>query len=138
MLKSTLALTASVALALTLGLGCNKSSEGGVAGTNNSFKIGAPTMATTVKQGDKQTVSLTIDRDSAFQQNVKLDAQAPKGLKADFDKSTVKPGEAKEVALSITADKDAPLGDHVIKVTGKPDTGNATTVDVKVTVSAPK
>jgi len=138
MLKSTLALTASVALALTLGLGCNKSSEGGAPGTKDSFKISAPTMATTLKQGDKQTVTLTIDRDSAFQQNVKLDAQAPKGLKVDFDKSTIKPGDAKDVAMSVTADKDAAITDHIIKVTAKSDTGNATTVDVKVTVTAPK
>ena len=138
MLKSTLALAASVALALTVGLGCNKRSEGGAPGTKDSFTFTPPTLPVMLKQGDKQTVNLTLDRGSAFQQSVKFDAQAPKGLKVDFDKSTVKPGDAKEVAMSIAADKDAPLGDHVIKVTGKPDTGNATTVDVKVTVSAPK
>ena len=138
MSKSYLVLAASAALALTVGIGCNKSSEGGVSGTKDTFKIGAPVMATTIKQGDKQTISVTIDRDSNFQQSVKLDAQAPKGLKVDIDKSTVKSSDPKEVALSISADKDCPLGDHVVKVTGKPDTGNPTTVDVKVTVTAMK
>ena len=133
-----LVLTVSAAIALTVGIGCNKSSEGGVSGTSNTFKVGAPTMATTIKQGDKQTVSITVDRDSGFQQSVKLDAQAPKGLKVEMDKSSVKPSDAKEVSLAITAEKDCPLGDHVIKITGKPDTGNAVNVDVKVTVTAPK
>ncbi len=138
MSKSYLVLAASAALALTVGIGCNKSSEGGVSGTKDTFKIGAPPLATTIKQGDKQTVPITVDRDSGFQQSVKLDAQAPKGLKVDLDKSTVKPSDLKDVALSITADKDCPLGDHVVKVTGKPDTGNPTTVEVKVTVTAMK
>jgi len=138
MSKTYLVFAASAALALAAGIGCNKSSEGGISGTKDTFKIGAPAMATTIKQGDKQTVSITVDRDSAFQQSVKLDAQAPKGLKVDMDKSTIKSSDPKEVALSISADKDCPLGDHIVKVTGKPDTGNPTTVEVKVTVIAMK
>lgn len=136
MLKTYLVLAASTVLAV--GIGCNKSSEGGISGTKDSFKIAAPAVATIIKQGDKQTVSVTVDRDSGFQQSVKLDAQAPKGLKVDLDKSTVKASDPKEVALSITADKDCPLGDHAVKVTAKPDTGNPTTVEVKVTVTAMK
>lgn len=125
-------------LALTGLVGCNKSSEGGAPGTANSFKVSGPTMATTLKQGDKQTVTITLERGADFKQTVKLDSNAPKGLKVDFDKSTVKASDAKEVSLSITAEKDAPLGDHVVKVMAKPETGNETTVDVKVTVVAPK
>jgi len=137
MTKIQLALTAA-AFALTGLIGCNSSSTGGMTGTDNSFKVAAPTLPVMLKQGDKQTVKLTIDRGSGFQQTVKLDADAPKGLRVDFDKSTVKAGDAKEVAMSISADKDAAITDHVIKVTAKPETGAATTVDVKVTVSAVK
>ena len=129
---------AAAAFAITCGLGCNSSSTGGITGTDNSFKVVAPTLAEKLKQGDKHTVNLTIDRGSGFQQTVKLDAEAPKGLRVDFDKSTIKPGDAKEVAMSVTADKDAAIGDHVIKVTAKPETGAATMVDVKVTVVAMK
>ncbi len=135
MSKSFLVLAVSAILTAACGIGCNKSSEGGVAGSNNSFKVSAPTMAVSIKQGDKQTVSLTLDRGSDFKQTVKLDAQAPKGLSVSFDKSTVKAGDAKEVAMSISADKEAAIGEHVIKVTAKPETGNETNVDVKVTVA---
>lgn len=135
MSKNLLTLAAAFSFAIAGAVGCNKSPEGGVAGTSNSFKVSAPTLPTTIKQGDKQTVSVSVDRDSGFQQAVKLDAQAPNGLKAEFDRKTVKGGDPKDVALSITADKDAALGDHVVKVTATPETGSATTVDVKVTVT---
>ena len=135
MSKNLLVLAATAVLAVTGGIGCNKSPEGGVTGTSNSFKVTAPTLPLMLKQGDKQTVTVTLDRESGFQQTVKLDAQAPKGLKADFDMKSVKASDAKDVSLSITADKDAALGDHVVKVTATPDSGSATTVDIKVTVT---
>jgi hypothetical protein len=136
--KIHLSLAAAALFALSGGIGCNSSSTGGMTGTDNSFKVVAPTLPVTLKQGDKHTVNLTVDRGSGFQQTVKLDADAPKGLHVDFDKSTVKAGDPKEVAMSITADKDAAIGEHTIKVTAKPETGTATTVNVKVTVSAVK
>ena len=135
MSKQLLTLVAAGLIAAFGGIGCNKSPEGGVTGTKNSFKVTAPTLPLMLKQGDKQTVTVTLDRESGFQQTVKLDAQAPKGLKADFDMKSVKASDAKDVSLSITADKDAALGDHVVKVTATPDTGSATTVDIKVTVT---
>jgi len=135
MTKNLLVLAAAAVFAVAGGVGCNKSPQGGVAGTSNSFKVSAPTIPVSLKQGDKQTVTVTVDRDSGFQQAVKLDAEAPKGLKAEFDRKSVKASDAKDVSLSITADKDAALGDHIIKVTATPDTGSATTVDVKVTIT---
>lgn len=138
MSKNYFVVGVSAILALAGGVACNKSSEGGMSGTNNSFKMSAPTLPVMLKQGDKQTVTLTLDRGSGFQQTVKLDAQPPKGLKVEFDKSTIKASDAKEVSMSITADKDTALGDHVIKVTAKPDTGAETTLDVNVKISAVK
>ena len=96
MSKNLLVLAASAVLAISGGIGCNKSPEGGVTGTKNSFKVTAPTLPVTLKQGDKQTVTVTLDRESGFQQTVKLDAQAPKGLKADFDMKSVKASDAKD------------------------------------------
>lgn len=129
------ALVAAVGLC---GAGCNKSPEGGATGTSNSFHVSAPAMGTTIKQGDKQTVTLSVDRNSDFKQAVKLTADAPKGLHADLSKSTVAAGDPKDVSLSITADKEAAVGEHTIKVTATPDSGAATSVDVKVKVETPK
>jgi uncharacterized membrane protein len=132
-------LTAVVAAALGLGgIGCNQSPQGGAVGTSNTFRVTAPTMATTIKQGDKQTITLSVDRNSDFKQSVKLSAEAPKGLKADLSKTTVAAGDPKDVSMQVSVDKDAAVGDHHIKVTATPDTGAATTVDVKITVEATK
>jgi uncharacterized membrane protein len=110
----------------------------GVTGDKGTFVIKAPVLATTIKQGDKQTVRLTVDRGSEFKQSVKLSADAPKGLKAEFNKSTVAAGDPEEVAMSVSVDKDAPLGDQTIRVTGTPDSGSATSVEVKVKVDEVK
>lgn len=132
-------LTAVVATAVALvGVGCNQSQQGGAVGTSNTFRVTAPTLATTIKQGDRQTVTLTLDRNSDFKQSVKLSADAPKGIKADLSKTTVAAGDPKDVSMQVTVDKDAAVGDHNIKVTATPDTGAATTVDVKITVEASK
>jgi uncharacterized membrane protein len=115
-------------------LGCNTSPEGGSPGTNRTFSLKAPTLSTTIKQGDTQTVTLTVDRDSDFKQTIKLQVTEPKGIHADLNKTQVTAADPKDTSLTIKVDKDAPLGDHVIKVTGTPETGSATSVDVKVTV----
>lgn len=134
-------LTAAV-LAVAFAGGCgNTSNTGGNPASPNKadkFTIKAPMTATTIKQGDRQTVTLTLDRGSDFKEAVSLAAEAPKGLKAELASKTVQPGEPADVTLTIEADKEAALADHVIKVTGTPKTGNATSVDVKVKVDQKK
>lgn len=113
---------------------CNTSSQGGNAGTKDSFTVSGPTMATTIKQGDRETVKISLSRGSDFKKDVKLDATAPSGLKVDLGKKTVAASDPAEVTMTIEVDKGATLGDHVIKVTATPDSGAATHVDVKVKV----
>ena len=67
--------------------------------------------------------------------------EEPKGLKVEFSKAVlgeqvIKPGEPGEIVMSITADKDATPGDHVVKVIATPSKGTATHKDVKVKVEA--
>ncbi len=115
-------------------VGCNHSPEGGTPGTSSSFTISAPTMSTTIKQDNKETVKLTLNRGSDFKKSVKLTVSAPDKIKADLSKDTVAPSDSGDVMLNIAAAKDAPLGDQVIRVTGTPDGGSATTVDVKIKI----
>lgn len=118
--------------------GCNHSPEGGTPGTNSTFSISAPTLTTTIKQGDTQTVKLTLNRGSDFKQNVALTATAPEKIKATLNKTTVAPSDpGNDVELTIAVAKDAPLGDQVIKVTSTPQGGNAVAVDVKIKVEHP-
>jgi len=160
-MKRTL-FTAAAAAVLATGFGCNQSPPGGkptgspnpgtgstpattahstesglpsITGDKGTFTIKAPVLSKSIKQGDKETLDLTIDRGSEFKQGIKLTADAPKGVKAELSKSQVAAGDPDKVSLSVSVDKDAALGDQTIKVTGTPDTGNATSVDVKVKVT---
>ena len=143
-MKKTLFAAVVVVAAAT---GCNQSPPGGNTPASNSsdaksnltagkdtFSISAPMLAKDIKQGDKETVTLSVKRGSEFKQPVKLSVDVPKGLKAELSKPAVAMGDPDDVMLSIMVDKDAPLGDSTITVKGTPDSGTATSVGVKVKV----
>lgn len=144
MRRSTLG-CAAVALAALVG--CNESPRGGGTGTaagrdagraSETFTIKAPAMATTIKQGDQHTVKLTIDRGSDFKKAVALKVDAPKGLEVVLQPGNVKPSDPEEVTATVKVADDAPIGDHVVKVTGTPESGATTAVEFKVKVDAKK
>jgi len=114
--------------------GCNQSPEGGGPGTNDKFTVTAPTLTTNIKQGDKQSIKISVDRGKDFKQGVKFEAKPTDKVKADFAKSNLAASETGDAMMTVTVDKDAPLGEHIIKVTATPDNGAATSVDVKVNV----
>jgi len=87
-----------------------------------------------IKQDNKETVKLSIDRGSDFKKDVKLSVDAPDKIKTELSKSTVKAGDDANFTITVSPAKDAPLGDHKIKVTGTPDGGSATSVEFTVKV----
>ena len=132
-MKKALLVVGLIAMAALVG--CKKSEEGGRAG-NETFKVVVPAMTTDVKQGEIQTVRVSVERGEGFKQGVKLEVKAPTGLQVDPESTMVKPGDKGDVQLKITAAKDAPLGDQKIMVKGTPDKGEPAEVEFKVTVSA--
>ena len=131
-------------------VGCNMSEPGGRGG-NDTFRIVVPAISTDVKQGEIQTVRISVLRGEEFKQAVKLEVKAPTGLQVDAESEKiaeigpvhvttgsimVKPGDKGDVQLKVTAAKDAPLGEQTIRVLGTPDKGESTEVTLKVTVSA--
>jgi uncharacterized membrane protein len=135
-MKKMFAATAAALLAVT-SIACNKSPEGGSPGTKDSFTVSGPTTSTSIKQGNKETVTVTLNRGSDFKKKVSLDVKAPDKVKATLDKSSVAAGDDKDVKLTIDVDKDAPVGDHIITVTATPEAGTATKLDVKLSVVKP-
>ncbi len=121
---------------LAFGVGCNKSPEGGTPGTNASFKLSLPT-SKDIKQGDTESFDASIDRGSELKKDVDLKAEAPAKLDVKLNKSSIKAGDGDtKFSITVTPAKDAPLGDHEIKVTGTPAGGGAATTGsfkVKVT-----
>jgi len=115
--------------------GCKKSDEGGRAGTD-TFKVVVPALGTTVKQGELQTIKVSIERGEGFTQPVKLEFKSATGVTIDPDSTTVKPGDKGDVQLKISAAKDAPIGESKVLVKGTPDKGDPATTEFTVTVSA--
>lgn len=115
--------------------GCNKSSEEGGRAGNDTFRIGVPALATDIKQGELQTVRVTLERGAGFKEKVKLEVKAPAGIHVEPSGTTVEPGDRGDVQLKITAAKDAAIGEHKILVKGTPDKGEPTETEFKITVS---
>jgi uncharacterized membrane protein len=119
-------------------IGCNQSERGGKTSDrtpgSSTFRVNAPVTATTIKQGDKHTVKLTVDRGKDFKEAVTLKADPSTGLSVDLDPKKVKPGDPETVTATVSVGKEAALGDHKVKVTATPETGNATEVEFKVKV----
>ncbi len=133
------------AIALT-SLGCNQSQPGG-AGTNapqptmgmaeNTFKLNAPATETSIKQGERQTVSVSLSRGKNFTDDVKLDyTEMPKGISVTPSSTTVMSSD-KDAKLSIDVAKDAAIGHHTVTINGTPSKGgDKTSVTLKIEVKS--
>jgi hypothetical protein len=94
------------AIAALMQAGCNNSPEGGTPGTNSSFSLSAPTLSTTIKQDNKESVKLTLHRGSDFKKTVSLTAVPPEKIKADFSKNSFAPSDSNDAMLNVTVAKD--------------------------------
>src|SRR5262249_21671352 len=125
-------------LALVALPGCKKDT-GGTEGSKFSLtgpKAGLD-LATTLKQGESTTITLTVKKDKNFKQNIALDAKPDgKGLDVDLGTKEVKDSDDSSVSvnLKITAAKDAPVGEQKVIVTGTPEKGDKAKVDLRVNV----
>jgi len=120
---------------------CNTSPPGGATGTgtntgsDNEFKIVGGTIPNSIKQGDTESIKVSLVRGKNFHQTVKLSAKAPDKITADIDRTTVKDGESADVNVKVHPAADVAPGDYKIMVTGTPDTGSATTLELTVKVA---
>jgi len=126
-----------MALAVVTLFGCQISPRGGSAAKDEGFRIVVPKMTAQVKQGEIQTVDLSVLRDPLFKQDVKLQIKATKGISIEPTSATVKASGKPEVQLQITASKTAALGEYPVVVRGIPDKGDPTSVEFTVKVVAP-
>jgi uncharacterized membrane protein len=118
-------------------VGCNTSPEGGTRGTKSTFKLSLPlsTPMKDIKQGDTSTFDASVERGSEFKQDVHLTVTKPEKVDVKLSKTTVKASEDTKFTITVSPAKDAPLGEHSIKITGTPDGGGeATTGEFKIKV----
>ena len=92
-----------------------------------------------IKQGETQSVTLSLDRGEYFKQDVTLEIRLSRGegIALDPEKVIIKASDKPDVHLAVTAPKDAALGEYIISVTGTPTTGQPTSVEFDVRVITP-
>lgn len=100
----------------------------------DSFTLSVPSLASSLKQGETQTISIGIKRDKSFDQEITLKfGEMPAGVTLEPAAPVIKHGDA-ESQITITAAEDAALGNFAIKVTGHPLKGADATNELKLTV----
>ena len=124
-------------LAVASLFGCQTSPKGGSMAENEAFRIAVPTFTTDVKQGEVQTVTVSLKRDSLFKLDVTLQVKAAKGISVEPSNVTVKASDKPDVQLQIAAPKDAALGEYPVVVKGTPTTGEPTSVGFTAKVVSP-
>jgi len=103
------------------------------AAKNDTFSIKVPSGATNITQGKNQEVTVSVNRGSAFKQSVKLSFKAPEGIKITPPDASVKSGE-NDIKVLVQVGDNVPVGKQTITVTGTPDTGDATSVNMDIDV----
>lgn len=127
-----------VTLALVTVFGCYSSSEkGGSVLKGEEFKIAVPTFDIDIKQGEIQSVAISIERGESFKQDVKLMFKTAKGISIEPTDVMVKASDKPDVQLRITVPKAAALGVYRVSVTGTPKTGEPTSTEFNVKVITP-
>jgi uncharacterized membrane protein len=138
-MKKVIAITIVLTLVLAVVSLATDSPKGGSVAKDKGFKIDVPTFDTKIKQGEVQSVIISLERGESFKQDVTLEIKLSKGEGITFDpaKIVVKAGDKPDVQIKITAAKDAALGENIVSVTGTPTTGEPTSVEFNVKVVAP-
>jgi len=130
------AIGAVMSLFLLVALGCESPRGGGVT-SDEGFRISTPAFATTLKQGETQSVPISLSRGEAFKRDVTLQTRTAKGLSVAPTQTVIKGNDRPDTQLRITAAKDADLGTYKVYVKGTPEIGESTTAEITVKVVAP-
>jgi uncharacterized membrane protein len=101
------------------------------------FKIGTPTFTTQIKQGETESVKISVNRGKFFKRDVTMAITASKGISVEPTSAVVRGSEKPDVHLRVTAAKDADLGEYKIYVKATPESGEATSTEVTVKVVSP-
>ena len=125
--------------ALTALVGCQSSSSprGGGMTQEVGFKIAVPSFTTEIKQGEVQSVPISLERGDYFKQDVKLQIQASTGISVEPTSVIVKASDTPDVQLRIAAPQNAAFGEYLVSIMGIPKTGEPTSTGFIVKVVSP-
>ena len=135
-MKAVIAIAVVLSLSLIVVVGCASPRGGGMSG-GEGFKIVTPMFGAKIRQGETESVKVSLDRGKFFKRDVALDISASKGISVEPTQATVRASEQGEVNLRIMASRDAALGDYKVYLKGTPERGEATSTEITVKVVAP-
>ena len=101
--------------------------------SDREFSVKVPSGATNVTQGKQKEVTISLSRGSNFKEPVKVKIEAPAGIKVVPAETTI-PADDNKAKVVVEAAPDATVGRHTVTVTGIPETGNSTSVDMDIDV----
>jgi len=100
---------------------------------NDTFAVDVP-KSVSVTQGRQERTSVSINRGRTFEQAVTVSFKSDSSdIRVTPERKEIPRGE-KKMDVTVEAGDNATVGDHVIEVTGRPETGDATSVRMTVTV----
>lgn len=127
----------SLALALAVA-GCQSDSgPGGGAAPAERFTMVVPSSRVVVKQGEMQTVVVSLRRGDYFKRDVTLRVKDVAGITVEPMRAELKASDKPELQLRISAAPDAALGDFRVYLTATPSSGEPVTSEIDVRVIAP-
>jgi hypothetical protein len=100
---------------------------------DNVFTMVVPRAATNIEPGEKEDVTIKINRDDDFRQAVRIMIQPQPGVTVEPQEAVIEPGSS-ETKFLIGAAVDAPLGEKALTVVGIPDQGREVTMTLDVNV----
>jgi len=101
----------------------------------NTFTLKVPEMATTVRPGKTEELTISISRGSAFKESVKIHFRAPKGVTMTPAEPVIPAGQDK-VSVTVQSTKDAPVGKTHVEVTAIPESGRSVSLEMPIEVKA--
>jgi len=136
----TVILIVMMTLALAAVSGClfsPSSPRGGGVSRDEGFTIDVPTFETEVRQGEAQSVAISLRRGDYFKRDVRLDIRPSRGISVEPTNVLVRASDMPDVQLRIAAAKDAAIGAYQVYVKASPGTGEAISTQFNVRVVAP-
>jgi uncharacterized membrane protein len=118
------------------GPGVTTNSSNPVVGTgDDTFTLDTPNLATSIKQNEAKQVSIAIKRGKNFSEDVALKFDnLPQGVSIEPMAPMIKAGQT-EAKVTLKANDKAAVGDHMVKVTGKPTKGAEAANEFKITIN---
>ncbi len=127
-----------MALALMVVGGCQAAKpHGGGSARDERFHVVVPQGNTQIKQGDTESVRVSLDRGPSFKRDVTLGISSSEGIAIEPSRVVIRASDRPEAQVRVTAASDAAIGTYRVSINATPATGESTSAMFSVDVVSP-